>query len=85
MTPEANTACASCTMPIESGTLCVHCADEDGNLRPFEELFERMVQWTLSHERGLAREAAEAKTLAFMAERPAWRDHPDVKARLEGS
>ena len=44
--------CSSCTMPIESGTLCEHCSDDQGDLRPFEELFERMVQWTLKNHAG---------------------------------
>ena len=77
------TKCESCTMPIETGPLCEHCGDENGQLRPFEELFARMMQWTMRHEPSLAREAAERKTLEFMSSMPAWRDNPEVKARLE--
>jgi hypothetical protein len=55
-------------MPIESGSYCQYCADENGNLQPFEERFERMVQWM------------SRQTLAHMAQMPAWRDHPKVKA-----
>ncbi|MEM7201701.1 MAG: hypothetical protein AAF628_15640 [Planctomycetota bacterium] len=77
-----STKCQSCTMPIESGRLCPHCGDEHGTLRPFDEIFPRMVQWSLRNESGLSREQAEAQTLRFMSSMPAWRDHPEVKARL---
>src|ERR1017187_9781579 len=37
--------CQSCAMPIETGVYCQYCSDEKGNLQPFEERFDRMVQW----------------------------------------
>ena len=77
------TNCLSCTMPIESGTLCPHCSNEAGELRPFGELFERMVQWTLTNEAELDRAEAERRTLAFMGERPAWKDHPELAKRRD--
>ena len=49
-------------MPIESGTLCPHCGDAHGQLKPFAELFERMVQWTLSQKPGTPRKDAERQT-----------------------
>ena len=72
-------SCNSCTMPLESGDLCHYCADEAGALRPFEEVFERMLQWTQRHEPGLDRAEAERRTRSFMRERPAWRDHPALR------
>jgi hypothetical protein len=51
----------------------------DGKLQPFEERFERMVQWAMREEPGISRGDAEARTLAYMARMPAWRDHPRVK------
>ena len=74
-------SCQSCTMPIESGTYCQYCADEAGNLHAFEETFERMLQWSMKENPGLNAEQAEQQTLAFMAERPAWREHPELLAR----
>ncbi|MBL8752622.1 MAG: hypothetical protein JNK15_04920 [Planctomycetes bacterium] len=68
-------------MPIETGALCPHCGDKHGKLRPFGELFERMVQWTLSQAPTTPRQEAEKQTLAFMIQQPAWREHPEVKAR----
>jgi len=72
--------CQSCAMPIETGLYCQHCVDEKGNLQPFEDRFERMVQWVSGQQPGLSLEDAQKQTLAYMAQMPAWRDHPRVKA-----
>ncbi|MBL8609220.1 MAG: hypothetical protein JNL38_17965 [Myxococcales bacterium] len=72
--------CDSCGMPIEAGPYCSYCVDEAGKLQPFEERFERMVQFQARREPGAPREVLEQKTLAYMATMPAWRDHPRVKA-----
>jgi hypothetical protein len=74
--------CQSCAMPIESGIYCQYCADEKGNLQPFEERFERMVQWMSRQKPELSRDEVQNQTLAYMAQMPAWRDHPKVKAGL---
>jgi hypothetical protein len=67
-------------MPIALGTYCSHCVGADGNLQPFEERFERMVQWSLRENPGTSRREAEARTLAYMAGMPAWKEHPRVRA-----
>jgi hypothetical protein len=69
-------------MPIESGIYCQYCADEKGQLQPFEERFARMVQWTLREKPGLSQAEAEKQTLAYMAKMPAWRDRSELKAAL---
>ncbi len=74
--------CQSCSMPIESGLYCQYCTDDKGQLQPFEERFERMVQWTLRQKPGLSPAEAKKQTLAFMAGMPAWREHPQLKAAL---
>ncbi|HNO77475.1 MAG TPA: hypothetical protein PKN33_05385 [Phycisphaerae bacterium] len=79
------TRCESCTMPIESGTLCEHCTDENGALQPFDERFPRMVQWAMHQDASITREKAERQTIEFMATMPAWRDHPEVTARLKNT
>ncbi len=66
-------------MPIETGKYCQYCADEKGDLQPFEERFERMVQWMSRQKPDLSPDEAKKQTLAYMAEMPAWRDHPKVK------
>jgi hypothetical protein len=65
-------------MPIEAGPYCQYCVDERGNLQPFEERFERMVQWQMRKEPAAPRADAETKTLAYMAKMPAWKNHPRV-------
>jgi hypothetical protein len=75
--------CQSCAMPIENGRYCKYCADEKGNLQPFEDRFERMVQWTSREKPDLSLAEAQQQTLAYMAQMPAWRDHPKVKAAVK--
>ena len=77
----SNSPCESCGMPIETGPYCNYCVDESGKLQPFEERFERMVQWQARREPNASREALEKKTLAYMATMPAWKDHPRVRGR----
>lgn len=77
------TPCQSCSMPIEAGPYCQYCVDESGELQPFGERFERMLQWTRRHEPGLSAADAERKTLEFMSTMPAWKDHPELRHRLE--
>ena len=67
-------------MPIEDGTYCEYCTDQGGQLQPFEERFERMVQWTMKQGASGTREQAESDTLAYMATMPAWRNDPALKA-----
>jgi hypothetical protein len=67
-------------MPIETGLYCQYCSDAEGNLQPFEERFERMVQWLSRQKPELSRDEAQTQTLATMAQMPAWRDHPKVKS-----
>lgn len=73
--------CESCGMPIENGRYCAHCVDASGALQDFDTRFGRMVEWQL-RERGGERAEAEQQTIAYMATLPAWRDHPQVRARL---
>lgn len=75
----AKYACESCGMPIDDGQLCHHCADENGQLHPFEERFERMVQWAQGENPDLSRDEAEVRTKAYMRTMPAWKDHPKLQ------
>jgi predicted amidophosphoribosyltransferase len=73
-------ACESCGMPIETGRYCAYCVDQDGRLQSFEDRFERMVAWQHRREPQSSRAELEAKTKAYMATMPAWRDHPAIRA-----
>jgi uncharacterized Zn-finger protein len=65
-------------MPIESGTYCAYCSTATGELQPFDERFEKMVGWQMRQKPTLSRAQAEHETLTFMAQMPAWKDHPRV-------
>jgi hypothetical protein len=67
-------------MPIEAGPYCTHCVDATGALQPFDERFERMVQWQARKEPQASRAELEKKTLLYMSKMPAWKDHPRVRA-----
>lgn len=71
-------ACESCGMPIEAGRYCQYCVTEEGVLQDFPTRFERMAR-----RHGGPRDQAERDTIARMATMPAWKDHPEVRKRLE--
>ena len=73
--------CESCSMPIETGRYCQYCVDENGQLQPFDERFERMIAFQQRRTPNATRAELESATLAYMAQMPAWKDHPRVKAR----
>lgn len=76
----AKVTCGSCGMPIDLGPYCRYCVDDHGKLQPFEERFEKMVQFMARQEPKASRADLERRTLAHMAETPAWKDHPRVRA-----
>ena len=73
--------CESCGMPIEAGPYCNYCVGSDGKLQPFDERFDRMVQWQMRQKPGLVRVLVVLVLLAYMAKMPAWKDHPRVTGR----
>jgi hypothetical protein len=79
---DATQTCDSCGMPIEVGPYCSYCIDADGQLQDFATRFERMVGWAMRKNSELSRAEAEAQTIAYMANMPAWRHHPIVVAKL---
>jgi hypothetical protein len=82
------TPCESCGMPMTSATdhapghpdsrWCAYCSNPDGSLQPFEERFERSMQWAIRHD-GLSGAEAEARTREYMRSMPLWRDHPSLQ------
>lgn len=75
-------SCQSCSMTIESGELCHHCSDPEGNLISFDECVERFMQWTRRQEPDLPEAEARRKTVEYMGAMPAWKDHPRVRKEL---
>lgn len=76
--------CESCSMPIESGAYCQHCAP-GGQLIAFEECVERFMQWTKKRDPDAAPSVMREQTLAFMSTMPAWKDDPRLAAARAGS
>jgi len=68
-------------MTIDNGTYCHYCVDDKGQLQPFAERFERMVQWVYKRKPNTPREEAERQTREYMRTMPAWKDHPELKAK----
>ena len=69
--------CESCGMSIEAGSYCQHCVDAQGNLKQFDETFERFVQWATKD--GTSLQDAKANTRAYMRTMPAWKNHPALQ------
>lgn len=79
------TVCQSCSMPVETGPYCRYCVDENGELQAFDERLARLSQFMRNREPGLTDAESETRAVKHMATMPAWRDHPEVRARLAGS
>ena len=71
--------CQSCGMTIDSGIYCTYCTDEAGQLQPFEERYERMLQWELSENPDMPHDIVEKETKVYMRKMPAWRYHPKLQ------
>ena len=77
-------SCESCGMPIETGRDRAHCVGENGQLQSFEERFEDGLP-AAAPEPEATRAQLEAKTKAYMATMPAWRDHRRSTPRVSTS
>lgn len=73
--------CLSCGMPITkpedfgggdpTSIYCVHCADPDGSLKSYDEVFQGMVSFMMMSQ-NMDREAAERAAKEHMSKMPAW-------------
>ena len=73
--------CESCGMPLRKkedfgggrmdNQYCVHCTDEGGQLKPFEEVFAGMQQFAIM-QMGISEEEARKTAKETMAKMPAW-------------
>lgn len=52
---------------------CVYCTNEQGHLKPYEEILTSMATY-LVHSQGVAMTAAKAIAKDVLAKQPAWRD-----------
>ena len=75
-TPIKMSQCQSCGMPLtdaEPGQMyCGHCADERGNLHPYEAILEGTIQGYFMGIMKLERAEAEQAAVEHLAKMPAW-------------
>ncbi len=70
-------------MPIEDGSYCQYCTDENGNLQKFKERLERMSQFMLARQKASTVEEARMKAALYMSDMPAWRDNLTLREFLK--
>ena len=78
--------CESCGMPMRTkdefgggrpdNSYCVHCCDEKGNLKSYDNMVKGMAQFMMKTQ-GISNEQAIKATKEHLAKMPAW---ADVKA-----
>lgn len=76
--------CGSCSMPMTkvedfgggdtTNQYCVHCCDENGKLKSYDEIYNGMVEFALKNM-GISPEKAKEAVTQNMANMPAWKDH----------
>ncbi|MFQ6089368.1 MAG: zinc ribbon domain-containing protein [Candidatus Methanofastidiosia archaeon] len=71
--------CQSCTMPLDSpdakgpsDIYCKYCTDEEGNLKPREEIKKGIASWLKSLQEGITDDQALKRAEHFMQAMPAW-------------
>jgi hypothetical protein len=69
--------CRSCSQPLlasedPSPDFCRYCADEDGRLRPREEVHAILARWIGSWQPGVTSAEASRRALLYMSAMPAW-------------
>ncbi|MFW9845928.1 MAG: zinc ribbon domain-containing protein [Candidatus Thorarchaeota archaeon] len=74
--------CESCGMAMQkpedfgggklNNKTCVYCSDNEGNLKPRNEIREGMIQFWMQRE-SIDRKTAEKMTDEYMGTQPAWK------------
>ena len=73
--------CYSCGIPLNmpefkgpAEDFCKHCADDSGQLKPYEEVRLGMAQWLKSWQPGLDDTKAMERATLYLKAMPAWAD-----------
>ncbi len=74
--------CLSCGISVPATEICMNCANETGQLREFEIILKRFVDWSIRMDH-VPSEMAEKAALEYMKTMPAWQNHPDLLVRLD--
>jgi hypothetical protein len=72
--------CQSCStslaqFPGPSPRYCRYCSDEEGHLRPREEVHELIAEWMRHWQEGLSHEESLDRAARFMSTMPAWAEN----------
>ena len=78
-TPITMESCQSCAMPLANAQpgdmYCQHCVDENGKLRPYEQILEGTITGYFMGMQKLERADAEVAAKEHLKQQPAWRVH----------
>jgi hypothetical protein len=73
--------CHSCAAPLDLPGMqgpvenyCSQCTDEDGNLKPYEEIHAGVVEWLKTWQPNLTDAKANERATHFLKAMPAWAD-----------
>jgi hypothetical protein len=73
--------CYSCSAPLHmpefkgpAENYCKYCTDDQGNLKPREEIKRGITEWFRSWQPGIDHEKAAERAELFMRSMPAWAD-----------
>ena len=71
--------CHSCAMPLDSPEAtgsspiyCRHCSNEQGELKPREEVKQGLIWWLKSWQGDITEEQAQNRAENYMKAMPAW-------------
>jgi hypothetical protein len=71
--------CHSCGMPLNmpdvkvmSERYCQHCTDDDGSVKPREEIHRGIAMWLKSWQPGISEEEALKRADSYMRAMPEW-------------
>lgn len=73
--------CYSCSAPLEmpgfkgpAENYCKYCTDDQGNLKPREEIIRGVTEWFKSWHPDVDHEKAAERAKLFLKSMPAWAD-----------
>ncbi len=64
-------------MPFITGPVanyCNQCVDEDGKLKPYEEIYAGVVEWIKMWQPGVTDAQAKERATHYLKAMPAWAD-----------
>ncbi|HGY90937.1 MAG TPA: hypothetical protein ENK43_07180 [Planctomycetes bacterium] len=80
-TPIAMSTCQSCGMPLTDAKpgqmYCSYCTDDNGNLKPYEEILEGTIQGYFMGMQNMERPQAEVAAKEHLSKMPAWSARKD--------